>query len=184
MSQYLTISVNSQWGNLITLAAVFRDPTLRGCVEEQLLRDLFARTISFFRVIAQPTSALTVDLRILEGLERELWSRSNYHEIMDHPTGSSFTSTASGGGGGPPPPPPPVQVPGPSMPPVARPTGMHSPVNHVSNGMMSMSPPLPSPLPAGMHGASPNSAPHGVSEPIQRQHYPGMLPPLQHQSPR
>jgi hypothetical protein len=110
--------------------------------------------------------------------------------IMDHPTGSSYSSTASSG----PPPPPPshgLSVVPPTIPPVSRPTGIHSPVNHVGNGMMSMSPPLASPLLAGMSGASPpgpgsipTSEPgHGHGGP-PLQHHPGMLPPMQHQSPR
>ncbi len=88
--------VCSQWGNLITLSAVFRDPTLSGYVDEQLLKELFARTISFFKVIAYPTSALHIDLRILEGLERELWGKPNGGEVISHRvTGSGFSSSAS-----------------------------------------------------------------------------------------
>ncbi|KAL2016046.1 hypothetical protein VTK56DRAFT_4312 [Thermocarpiscus australiensis] len=91
-------TAHAQWGNLLTLSAVFRDPTLQGFVEEHLLRDLFARTISFFRVIAHPTSALHVDLRILEGLQRKLWGRSAALDGLDHPTDSSFSSHSPGGG--------------------------------------------------------------------------------------
>ncbi|KAK4149959.1 hypothetical protein C8A00DRAFT_46542 [Chaetomidium leptoderma] len=159
-------TAHAQWGNLLTLAAVFRDPTLSGFVHEDILKELFFRTISFFKIIAHPTSALHVDLRILEGIERELWGKPSNADMMDHPTGSSFSSSASGG----PPPHVPPMVPasaGPSMPPVARPPGIHSPVNHVGNGMMSMSPPMASPLPATIPGPP----------------APGMLPPMQHQSP-
>lgn len=169
-----------QWGNLLTLAAVFRDPTLHGFVEESVLKELFFKTISFFRIIAHPTSALHVDLRILEGLERALWGKSNYTETMDHPTGSSFSSSTSGG----PPPPPPLSVPPMStMPPVSAPGGVHSPVNHVSNGMMSMSPPLASPLPATMSGASPIPSIPVSESPHQGLPNMGMLPPMQHQPP-
>jgi hypothetical protein len=164
----------SQWGNLLTLAAVFRDPTLHGYVDEQLLKELFSKTIAFFRIIAPPTSALHIDLRILEGLERKLWGRSNNGDVMDHPTGSSFSSTTSGG-----PPPVPPLIPAPSMPPVAGPHGIRSPVSRVSNGMISMSPPLPSPLPAPIPGSG---VPVSGYEPVHGPH-PGMLPPMQHQPP-
>jgi hypothetical protein len=167
-----------QWGNLLTLSAVFRDPTLRDLIDEQLLKELFSRTISFFRVIAHPTSALHVDLRILEGLERKLWPRSN-NDAMDHPTGSSFSSSTSGGAL---PLPPRIPIPPvPAMPPVAGPTGLQSPVqHHVPNGMMAMSPPLPSPLHATMPGPMPGPAP--ISDSVQGAH-PGMLPPMQHHPP-
>ncbi|KAK4101195.1 hypothetical protein N658DRAFT_516071 [Parathielavia hyrcaniae] len=90
------LTAHAQWGNLVTLSAVFRDPTLQGVVEEQVLKELFSRTIAFFRIIAHPTSALHIDLRILEGLERDLWGQPNYGVASDHPTGSSFSSSARG----------------------------------------------------------------------------------------
>ncbi|KAK4104353.1 hypothetical protein N658DRAFT_251087 [Parathielavia hyrcaniae] len=148
-------TAHAQWGNLLTLSAVFRDPTLSNLVDEHLLKELFARTIAFFKIIAQPTSALHIDLRILEGLERSLWpNRFSYADTaMDHPTGSSFSSSTSGGGGsGIHSAPPPRMHP---MPPAVAgpiPAGMHSPVmNHhhhhnMTNGMSTMSPPLPSPM--------------------------------------
>ncbi|KAL2141273.1 hypothetical protein VTI28DRAFT_2645 [Corynascus sepedonium] len=167
-------TAHAQWGNLLTLAAVFRDPTLSCYVKEPVLKELFTRTISFFRIIAPPTSSLHIDLRILEGLERKLWGKSSNAEAVDHPTGSSFSSSTSGG----PPPAPPLQ-PTPSMPPVAGPTGLRSPIDRVSNGMMSMSPPLPSPVPASMTGpAVPATIP-----PSEPNHGPphSMPPPMQHQ---
>ncbi|KAK3938266.1 hypothetical protein QBC46DRAFT_365607 [Diplogelasinospora grovesii] len=63
----------AQWGNLLTLAAAFKDPILNAYIDENTLKELFSRTIVFFKLIAQPTSALAIDMRILEGLERELW---------------------------------------------------------------------------------------------------------------
>ena len=118
-----------QWGNLLTLAAAFKDPQLNKYIEEATLRTLFERTIAFFKVIAQPSSALWSDMRILQGLDRELWSRGGSNaEMMD--IGSSFSSNASG----PPPQPPltpsaaahhdglppvtPIDGPLPSLPPV------------------------------------------------------------------
>lgn len=166
-------TVCSQWGNLLTLSAVFRDPTLQHCVDERLLRDLFTKTISFFRTIAYTTSALHIDLRILEDLERRTWGRSNNGDTVDHAAGSSFSSSTSGG-----PPPVPHLVslpPGPAIAP-----GLHSPVNHVNSGMMTMSPPLASPLPAAMPGMAPGLIPS--SEPAYATH-PGMLPPMQHHQP-
>ncbi|KAH6649692.1 hypothetical protein F5144DRAFT_588356 [Chaetomium tenue] len=164
-------TAHAQWGNLLTLAAVFRDPTLRGYIEEPVLKELFFKTISFFRVIAPPTSALHVDMRILEGIERKLWGTSSSAEAMDHPTGSSLSSSASGV----------PMAPAPSMPPVAGPTGLRSPVNRVNNGMMSMSPPLPSSLPVTIPGAT-APLPIPPPEPNHGPH-PGMLPPMQPQPP-
>ena len=45
-----------------------RDPTLHQYVDEFVLKELFNKTISFFRIISQPSSALAIDMRILEGL--------------------------------------------------------------------------------------------------------------------
>ncbi|KAK3933897.1 hypothetical protein QBC46DRAFT_274875, partial [Diplogelasinospora grovesii] len=69
-------TAHAQWGNLPTLAAAFKDPILSAYIDENTLKELFSRTIAFFKLIAQPTSALAIDMRILEGLERELWNRS------------------------------------------------------------------------------------------------------------
>ncbi|KAK4237469.1 hypothetical protein C8A03DRAFT_34586 [Achaetomium macrosporum] len=181
-------TAHAQWGNLLTLSAVFRDPTLSRFVEEQVLRELFSRTIAFFRIIAYPTSALNIDLRILEGLERELWGRPNHIEAMDHPTGSSFSTNSAGSG--PPPAPSPVATmppapPMPPMPPVSAPTALHSPVSHMNNGMASMSPPLPSPLPTAMPGVPTGPVPVPVPGPEVGVHgaHPAMFPPMQHHPP-
>ena len=45
-------------------------------------------------MIAQPSSGLAVDMRILEMLERELWPNLGF-EIGDIRVGSSFSSSAS-----------------------------------------------------------------------------------------
>ncbi|EGZ74518.1 hypothetical protein NEUTE2DRAFT_155194 [Neurospora tetrasperma FGSC 2509] len=145
-------TAHAQWGNLLTLAAVFRDPTLHPHVDEQTLKELFSRTIAFFRIIAQPTSALAVDMRILEGLERELWHKPNSVDMLmgnnHHVT--SFVSTPIPG---PPPPPsgprpathsaPPLGPPGPSpqMPRSPIPPMQHN--MHGPGGPDGMMPPLP-----------------------------------------
>ena len=84
---------------------MFRNPILTHYINEQTLRDLFAKTIAFFRLISYPSSALWIDMRILEGLESELWG-SNQPSSVDpadgaqqqqqQQHGSSFPSTASG----------------------------------------------------------------------------------------
>ncbi|KAK3934398.1 hypothetical protein QBC46DRAFT_347675 [Diplogelasinospora grovesii] len=65
-------TAHAQWGNLLILAAAFKDPILSAHIDENTLKELFSRTIAFFKLIAHPTSALAIDMRILEGLEREL----------------------------------------------------------------------------------------------------------------
>lgn len=64
----LTFTLYRQWGNLLTLAACSRDPTLFKFIDKELLRILFIKTINFFRGIAHSTSALLTDLLMLEGL--------------------------------------------------------------------------------------------------------------------
>ncbi len=103
-------TAHAQWGNLLTLAAVFRDPSLGSYVDERTLKELFSRTIAFFKIIAQPSSALTVDMHILEGLERLLWPDGAADVHMN----SSFSSSA---GSGPPNLPPTTPVTGLSDPP-------------------------------------------------------------------
>ncbi|KAK4163636.1 hypothetical protein QBC43DRAFT_57849 [Cladorrhinum sp. PSN259] len=71
-------TAHAQWGNLLTLTASFKDPTLNRFIPEAKLQSLFAKTIAFFKVIAVPSSALEVDLRILEGLQYELWRNRPY----------------------------------------------------------------------------------------------------------
>ncbi|KAL2148395.1 hypothetical protein VTH82DRAFT_2315 [Thermothelomyces myriococcoides] len=171
-------TAHAQWGNLLTLAAAFRDPILSKYIQEDLLKELFAKTISFFKIIAPPSSALHIDLRILEGLQRKLWGKPNSTEAVDHPTGSSFSSTASGG-----PPPAPPMATMPPMPPVAGPTGIHSsPGDHINNGMTTMSPSFPSPLPATLAGSA-TPMPVSPLEPGQGPYTGGMLPPMQQHQP-
>ncbi|KAK4230270.1 hypothetical protein QBC38DRAFT_50184 [Podospora fimiseda] len=71
-------TAHAQWGNLLTLAASFHDPTLRQWVDERKLQALFAKTIELFRIITVPNSALEIDLRILEGIQWELWKTRPY----------------------------------------------------------------------------------------------------------
>lgn len=76
----------SQWGNLLVLSAAYKDPVLHQFVDEELLKNLFQRTILFFRQSSTETSSLRMDLYILEGLQRDL-----FHAPDAHPT-SSFSS--------------------------------------------------------------------------------------------
>ncbi|ROV96468.1 hypothetical protein VSDG_05439 [Cytospora chrysosperma] len=65
-------TAHAQWGNLITLATVYQDPLLGSYVDERQLRYLLRKTIEFFEVVAQDSSSLAVDLRVLQGLEAGL----------------------------------------------------------------------------------------------------------------
>jgi hypothetical protein len=73
----------------LVLSAAYKDPVLRRFVEEDLLRTLFHRTIAFLRQSSTATSSLRVDMRILEGLQRDLFL------VPDPRTTSSFSSQAS-----------------------------------------------------------------------------------------
>ncbi|KAK3686073.1 hypothetical protein B0T22DRAFT_240664 [Podospora appendiculata] len=121
-------TAHAQWGNLLTLAAVYKDPTLKTYVDELTLKELFSRTISFFKIIAHPSSALAIDMRILEGLERELFRKPGV-DTMDTHMGSSFSSTTSNGT---------------PMPPITSipPPGMHMPGTHTpgTDNMMPLPP--------------------------------------------
>jgi len=136
-------TAHAQWGNLLTLSAAYRDPTLHEYVDERLLRELFNKTIAFLRIHAQPSSALTTDIRILEELQNELWGASSSMRRMNsvndiinagHP-GSSFSSTASAG-------PPPLGGPH-HLPPMAPSLPGPSGPGHNIHGMYSHGPGTP-----------------------------------------
>ncbi|KAM0236997.1 hypothetical protein ACHAP5_009193 [Fusarium lateritium] len=77
LGDHRPIILNVQWGNLLILSAAYRDPVLHAYVDERLLQTLFQRTIEFFRQSATGTSSLRTDMRILEGIQRELFSPSD-----------------------------------------------------------------------------------------------------------
>ncbi|ROT41340.1 hypothetical protein SODALDRAFT_271152 [Sodiomyces alkalinus F11] len=81
----------AQWGNLLVLAACFRDPFLGQFVNEGKLRTLFDRTMYWISLGAQPSSSLAIAIRMLEGLRDELfWN--------DPRASMSFSSSKSGHG--------------------------------------------------------------------------------------
>ncbi len=55
------------------LSAVFKDPTLCKFVNKDILENNFSWTIAFFKATAHRTSALHIELRMLENLEREVF---------------------------------------------------------------------------------------------------------------
>lgn len=67
------------------LSAAYKDPVLHRHVDAELLQELLAKTIRFFKQSATATSSLKTDLHILEGLQRDLF-------LADPRTGSSFSS--------------------------------------------------------------------------------------------
>lgn len=75
---------------------MYKDPTLSKYIKEGTLRTLFSRTIQFFQTVALASSALAIDMRILQGLDRELWYNGNV-EMTDAEPHSSFSSNTSGG---------------------------------------------------------------------------------------
>ncbi|GKT44903.1 uncharacterized protein ColSpa_05084 [Colletotrichum spaethianum] len=113
-------TAHAQWGNLLILAAAFKDNYLRQFIERAQLKELFKRTIDMLNMHAQSSSALTIDMHILQHIEKELF----YNE--PRVGSSSISSTASMAGASLPPPPPP-------QPPHSAP-----PMHHHSHGPMSM----------------------------------------------
>ncbi|KAI1302024.1 hypothetical protein F5Y03DRAFT_215243 [Xylaria venustula] len=87
-------TAHAQWGNLLTLAACYKDDSLRSFINADTLNGLFSRTIAFFKEIAQPSSALQKDLNILISLAAELGFS---HEELDMRADSSFSSVTSSG---------------------------------------------------------------------------------------
>lgn len=73
---------------------MYKDPTLGKLIDERTLRDLFAKTINFFQIVAHASSALAIDMRILQGLDREIWHNGNV-EMTDAAPNSSFSSHTS-----------------------------------------------------------------------------------------
>jgi hypothetical protein len=55
-----------QWGNVLTLHAVFNDAMLKNLIDRDQLKDLTTKTIGFLSLASQPSSALTTDLKILK----------------------------------------------------------------------------------------------------------------------
>ncbi|RKU39804.1 hypothetical protein DL546_000126 [Coniochaeta pulveracea] len=66
-------TAHAQWGNLLVLSAAYKDPTLGRFIQGDVLRDLFSKTIAFFHTVTHRFSALAIDLRILKGLEKDLF---------------------------------------------------------------------------------------------------------------
>ncbi|KAI8629930.1 hypothetical protein F5Y19DRAFT_63937 [Xylariaceae sp. FL1651] len=87
-------TAHAQWGNLLTLSACYKDEVLGQFINADTLSNLFSRTISFFETVAQPSSALTIDMNILKGLAKELGFRQDETEIR---ADSSFSSVTSSG---------------------------------------------------------------------------------------
>ena len=79
----------SQWGNLITLLAAYNDPILRPIMDmtKQELRELYEKTMGFLRLVAQPSSALYIDYKILEYVAKEV-------DLIPKQASSSFSSTS------------------------------------------------------------------------------------------
>ncbi|KAI1140241.1 hypothetical protein F5Y05DRAFT_403255 [Hypoxylon sp. FL0543] len=86
-------TAHAQWGNLLTLAACYKDRYLNRFITADVLSNLFSRTISFFQSIVTPTSALRADMNILIGLAKDLGFIRDEYDVAS----SSFSSMTSGG---------------------------------------------------------------------------------------
>lgn len=73
-----------QWGNMLTLQAVYCDPILKPFMDPKLLSSLLHKTILFLRQVAQPSSALWTDIKILEhtGIKNGLLRLNGCSESM------------------------------------------------------------------------------------------------------
>ena len=89
---------DSQFGNVLTLLAVYKDPILGSLVDPNLLRQLVSRTLRFVNFNAQPRSALHTDFMILKNAARKtdmLSPRWMEPDLVSYPH-SSFGSTSNG----------------------------------------------------------------------------------------
>ncbi|TWU79192.1 hypothetical protein ED733_008915 [Metarhizium rileyi] len=66
-------TAHAQWGNLLVLAACFKDEVLSSEIDAELLMTLFSRTIHFLRQSSTATGSLKTDMHILEGIQRDLF---------------------------------------------------------------------------------------------------------------
>lgn len=66
-------TAQAQWGNLITLAAVYKNEHLTRFIDPEELNRLFGKMIQFLEVVSHQTSALEMDKRILVGLRENLF---------------------------------------------------------------------------------------------------------------
>jgi len=82
--QYLTDY--RQWGNVITLLAASVDPVLGKYINKDELKDLYHKTMGFLKLVGQPSSALTIDRKILEHVAQET-------ELIAKPS-ASFSSNS------------------------------------------------------------------------------------------
>lgn len=61
---------NSQWGNMITLQAVWINPILKPILESLITAEelsiLLQKTLAFLALVATPSSALYIDWKILD----------------------------------------------------------------------------------------------------------------------
>ncbi|TLS20511.1 uncharacterized protein PpBr36_11144 [Pyricularia pennisetigena] len=69
-------TAQAQWGNLITLAAVYRNQHLSHFINPDELKSLFDKTIQFLEVISHRSSALEVNGKILVGLRDSLFPQA------------------------------------------------------------------------------------------------------------
>ncbi|KAI1344892.1 hypothetical protein F5Y15DRAFT_10362 [Xylariaceae sp. FL0016] len=87
-------TAHAQWGNLLTLAACYKDKLLGRFIDFDTLNTLFARTIKFFSMIAYPSSPLMMDMNILKGLANDLGFTQDDTGFRAN---TSFSSVTSGG---------------------------------------------------------------------------------------
>ncbi|KUJ11887.1 uncharacterized protein LY89DRAFT_593488 [Mollisia scopiformis] len=89
-------TAHAQWGNMLTLSAAYMNPFLTNLVLEfvsrEELRDLLDKTLAFLRLTATATSALAIDIKLLQ----HVGQRANLMTPEGPPTSSSFSSSNTG----------------------------------------------------------------------------------------
>jgi hypothetical protein len=88
-----TDAMYSQWGNVLTLLAAYKDPKLGPSVDAATLEMILHRTIDFLKYSCHPSSALKKDWIILEHIGHKV---GLYPKQVATTGNSSFSSSASG----------------------------------------------------------------------------------------
>ncbi|KAG9231951.1 hypothetical protein BJ875DRAFT_99840 [Amylocarpus encephaloides] len=65
-------TAHAQWGNMLVLQAALRDPILREYVDEEEVKILLRQTIDFLKLVAQNSSALANDHKILTSVGQNI----------------------------------------------------------------------------------------------------------------
>lgn len=86
------LTMNRQWGNILTLQAAYMDPILTRFVDPDMLQALWKKTVSFIRLHGHYSSALYLDFKILQHTGKAVGFISDNDQPYVGSASSSFSS--------------------------------------------------------------------------------------------